>query len=109
MKGDHLGEFEELVLLTIAVLFDDAYGVAIQHELKARCNRAVTISTVHAALYRLKKKGFVDSRYGEVTPERGGKRKLLFRVTHSGEVALTKSKEMRNGLWNSIPKPAFGH
>ncbi len=102
-----MGEFEELVLLTIAVLFDDSYGIGIQHELKERCGRGVTISTVHAALYRLKKKGFVDSRYGEVTPERGGKRKLLFRVTKSGEAALKKSKEMRNGLWQAIPKLAF--
>lgn len=109
MRGDHLGEFEELILLTIAVLYDDAYGVAIQAELKSRCNRSVTISTVHAALYRLKRKGYVDSRYGDVTPERGGKRKLLFRVTPAGEKALTLSKEMRNGLWQAIPKPAFGH
>lgn len=109
MKGEHLGEFEELVLLTVAVLYDDAYGVAIQRDLKTRCDRFVTISTVHAALYRLKKKGFVDSRYGEVTPERGGKRKLLFRVTRAGEKVLVKSKEMRNGLWRAIPKPAFGH
>lgn len=108
MRGEHLGEFEELVLLTIAVLFDDAYGVGIQHELKVRCRRKVTISTVHAALYRLKKKGFVDSRYGDVTPERGGKRKLLFRVTRSGEAALKKSMEMRNDLWRAIPKLAFG-
>lgn len=108
MKGDHLGEFEELVLLTIAVLFDDAYGIAIQHELKERCGRSVTISTVHAALYRLKKKGFVDSRYGDVTPERGGKRKLLFKVTQAGEGVLARSKEMRNNLWNAIPNPAFG-
>ena len=109
MKGDHLGEFEELVLLTIAVLFDDAYGIAIQRELKDRCDRKVTISTVHAALYRLKKKGYAESRYGEVTPERGGKRKLLFRVTRAGEYALKRSKQMRNGLWQEIPNPAFGH
>ncbi len=108
MKGDHLGEFEELTLLTIAVLFDDAYGVAIQKELKERCNRAVTISTVHAVMYRLKNKGYVDSRYGDITPERGGRRKLLFRVTKEGERALARSKEMRNSLWNAIPKPAFG-
>lgn len=108
MKGDHLGEFEELTLLTIAVLFDDAYGVAIQKELKTRCNRVVTISTVHAVMYRLKKKGFVESRYGEVTPERGGRRKLLFKVTKEGERALARSKDMRNGLWKAIPKPAFG-
>ncbi|MCE7993666.1 MAG: PadR family transcriptional regulator, partial [Roseivirga sp.] len=78
MKGDHLGEFEELTLLTIAVLFDDAYGVAIQKELKSRCNRVVTISTVHAVMYRLKKKGFVDSRYGDITPERGGEGTVIF-------------------------------
>ena len=108
MKGDHLGEFEELVLLTIAMLYDDAYGIGIQKELKEKCGRSVTISTVHAALYRLKKKGFIASRYGEVTPERGGKRKMLFKVTQEGEGVLTRSREMREKLWKAIPKLAFG-
>ena len=107
MKGTNLGEFEELVLLMIAVLFDNAYGVAIQNELQSRCNRSATISTIHSTLQRLEKKGFVVSRYDGATAERGGRRKHLFRVTTAGEKALTEAREMRNQLWNDIPNIAF--
>ncbi len=107
MKGTNLGEFEELVLLTIAVLYDAAYGVAIQKELQARCNRSSTISTIHSTLQRLEKKGFVVSRYDGATPTRGGRRKHLFKVTTAGEKALTEAKEMRNQLWNAISPIAF--
>jgi len=82
-------------------------GVAIQQEIENKCNRQVTISTVHSGLHRLEDKGFLTSRYGDSSPERGGKRKLLFRVTLQGEEALLKAKNMRNELWNSIPAIAF--
>jgi len=107
MKGTYLGEFEELVLLATAVLFDEAYGVRIQEELKHRCNRNVSISTVHAALKRLEKKGFAVSRLDGATPERGGRRKMIFRVTTYGEAALSRSLELRNSMWNAIPEHAF--
>ena len=103
MKGTHLGEFEELVLLVVAILQDNAYGVAIQKEILEQSNRKVTISTVHAALYRLENKGYVEAEYGEATAKRGGRRKKLFKVTFGGEAALTRSRELRNKLWNSIP------
>ena len=107
MKGTHLGEFEELVLLTVAVLYDNAYGVAVQKEIKDRSGRSVTISTVHAALKRLGQKGFVQSKYGGASPQRGGRRKLLFQVTLAGKKALKTSKELRNNLWKDIPELAF--
>lgn len=107
MKGTHLGEFEELVLLTAAVLFDNAYGVAIQEEIAKRSGRKVTISTVHSALHRLEKKGYVNSRYGQATATRGGRRKLLFTLTPAGEKVLSQSRKLRNDLWDSIPKIAF--
>ncbi len=103
-----MGEFEELTLLTVAMLYDNSYGVAIQRELAERCGRKVTISTVHATLQRLHQKGYVESRYDGATAERGGRRKHLFRVTKNGEVALSKAKELRENLWQAIPKPAFG-
>lgn len=109
MKGKKLGEFEELVLLCVAILYDDAYGVAIQQLLKEECNRKVTISTVHATLSRLQKKGYVNSRYDGATSKRGGRRKHLFRVSKAGEVALVEMKEMRNSMWQSIPNMAFGN
>ncbi len=107
MKGTNLGEFEELVLLVVAVLFDEAYGVSIQEELSSRCDRNATLSTIHVALHRLEEKGYLESRLDGATNERGGRRKLLFRVTKSGKRALASAMEMRNELWQSIPKSAF--
>ena len=107
MKGTQLGEFEELVLLTVAVLFDNAYGVAVQKEIKERTGRKVTISTVHVALKRLEKKGFAQSRYSDATPQRGGRKKLLFHVTMAGKNALEINRELRNNLWNDISTTAF--
>lgn len=108
MKGTELGELEELVLLTVAALFDDAYGVAIMNEVELRTGRKISISTVHAVLKRLDEKGFTASRYDGATNERGGRRKHLFRVTTHGQKAISNSREIRNGLWNSIPELAFG-
>jgi PadR family transcriptional regulator, regulatory protein PadR len=107
MKGTNVGELEELIMLTVALLYDEAYGVAIMKEIKARCDRSITISTVHAALARLQSKGYVDSRYGEATSERGGRRKHLFRVTKEGQKVLEQAREQRNAIWGDIPKVAF--
>lgn len=107
MKGTNLGELEELVMLTVAMLYDDAYGVAIQKSIKEKCNRSISISTVHAVLYRLDEKGFVTSRYDGSSPERGGRRKHLFRVTVAGQKALEQTRSMRNDIWDAIPKVAF--
>lgn len=103
----NLGELEELILLVVGVLFDEAYGVAIQEEMAQRCNRKATLSTVHVALHRLQEKGYLDSRLDGATAERGGRRKLLFRVTRSGQKALAESRELRNDLWKAVPKAAF--
>ncbi len=107
MKGTNLGELEELVMLTVAMLYDDAYGVAIQNSIKEKCNRSISISTVHAVLIRLDEKGYVSSRYDGSSPERGGRRKHIFRVTVAGQKALSQTRSMRNDIWDSIPKIAF--
>ena len=107
MKGTNLGEFEELVLLVVASLYDNAYGVAIREELLIKLGRKATISTIHSTLQRLANKGYVDSEYGGSTQKRGGRRKHLFRVTKSGQFVLESAKEYRNILWNSIPSLAF--
>ena len=83
MKGTNLGEFEELVLLTVGILYDNAYSVAIKQELNQQTGRKVTISSVHAAVYRLEEKGLLNSRMGEMTNERGGKRKRLFTISQA--------------------------
>ena len=104
MKRTYLGEFEEVVLLTTAVLNGQAYGVSITEELEKQTGRQVSISAVHAALSRLEDKGFVSSRMGGATPERGGRRKRLFSVTIAGNRALQEIQEIRSHLWNLIPK-----
>jgi DNA-binding PadR family transcriptional regulator len=106
MKGEHIGELEELILLIVANLYDNAYGVAIREEL-IRVGRKATISTVHNVLQRLQEKGFMDARYSDPTPERGGKRKLLFRVNKAGQEVLSESRRMREALWNGIPAIVF--
>ena len=107
MKGTNLGEFEELVLLVVGVLFDNAYGVSIQEELVDRCGRPASLSTIHVALHRLEEKGYLESRFDGATHDRGGRRKLLFRVTRSGQHALENARDVRNELWRSIPRAAF--
>jgi len=102
MKRTYLGEFEELVLLTVAILKEKAYGVAIAHELQDQTGRSANISAVHAALHRLEEKGMLVSHLGEATAERGGRRKRLFAVTALGGATLSEIKEMRNRLWNAI-------
>ncbi len=108
MKGTQLGEFEELVLLTIAFLYDEAYSVGVVQELSRRVDRPVILGVVHRTLQRLEEKGMVTSRFGEATAERGGRRKRLFTVTPTGEGALLEARNIRNELWAGIPKAAFG-
>ena len=107
MKGTHLGEFEELVMLTVGILYDNAYSVAIQQELNRQTDRKVTISSVHAAVYRLEEKGLLNSRMGEMTNERGGKRKRLFTISLAGKEALETANRLRNSMKNQIPQIAF--
>ena len=107
MKGTYLGEFEELVLLAVAVLAGDAYGVSIGTLIEEESDRSVTISTIHNVLYRLEKKGYVKSELGGATAERGGRNKRLFTITSSGRISLEQSREIRNKLWNAIPQVNF--
>ena len=103
MKGTYLGEFEEVVLLTVAMLEDKGYGISVKQEVELRTNRVINLSAVHATLYRLEKKGFLNSRLGEVTKMRGGKRKRNFYITPFGVKGLKEAKLLREEIWNSIP------
>ncbi len=104
MKGTSLGEFEELVLLTVGILYNDAYGLGIRDELEKQTGRNVMISSVHKALVRLEDKGFLTSYMGGATEERGGRKKRLYELTVSGKKVLSQSKELRNAMWDSVPK-----
>ena len=103
MNGNILGEFEELVLLTIAALISEAYSVAICDELEKHTGRAAKLGVVHAVLNRLEEKELVKSQLGEATNARGGKRKRYYEVTQAGKAALMRAKEVREGLWCIIP------
>lgn len=107
MKRTYLGEFEEIVLLTVAVLHDGAYGVAITDELDRQTGRSVSISAVHSALHRLEEKGMLKSHMGDATAERGGRRKRLFTVTALGSRALHDIRSVRDQLWSSISPSAL--
>jgi PadR family transcriptional regulator PadR len=103
MKRVYLGEFEEVVLLMVAFLEDDAYGVRITHEIIQQTARGVRLNQVHASLHRLEDKGMVASKMGDPTPERGGRRKRIFTITAYGRQTLSEMKSVRTHLWNLLP------
>ena len=107
MSNHHLGEFEEIVLLTVAILNDEAYGIAIINEMETRLNRKVSIGALQTVLRRLEKKAFLTSKFGEKTKIRGGKRKRFFSLTPYSKKVLTEVKEQRMGLWSALPEFAF--
>ena len=107
--GKHqLGEFEEVVMLTVAILTDDAYGFAIIEEMENRLNRKVSIGALQTVLRRLEKKGYLTSKLGESTKVRGGKRKRFFTLTQTGKNILKETKDQRLGLWNAVPEFILG-
>lgn len=99
MKG-YVGEFEELVLLTIASLGEEAYGVGIKESIEKRGSRELSIGALHSTLTRLEEKKYIRSWLGEPTQERGGRRKRYFELTHQGKVALHEIKQLRDELWD---------
>ncbi len=104
MKGTHLGEFEELILLTVGILKGDAYGITVMDEIEKHTDRRVSISTIHSTLNRLEKKGFIESYVGGASPTRGGRSKRLYRINASGQQALEKVRVQREKLWSLLPK-----
>jgi PadR family transcriptional regulator PadR len=108
MKGTYIGEFEELVLLTVGILFNDAYGLAIVDELERQTGRTVMMSSVHKALVRLEEKGYLKSQLGGATEARGGRDKRLYTLTQAGVKVLNHSKELRNAMFRQVPKLAWG-
>jgi len=107
MEKYTLGEFEEIVMLTVAVLHGNAYGVAIKEEIEQRLNRKVSVGAMRTALKRLERKGYLESAFGEATAVRGGKRKRYHKVTLYGKKALDHVMQARTQLWEAIPPVAF--
>jgi PadR family transcriptional regulator len=108
MKDHSLGEFEELVLLMVAALHDEAYGVLILEHLAEKLDRKVNISAVHVALKRMENKGFVKSRFGGITEDRGGRRKKFYAITALGKRVLDSQYALRTSIYREIPKISFG-
>ncbi|MGC4039078.1 MAG: PadR family transcriptional regulator [Chitinophagaceae bacterium] len=108
MKKFQLGEFEEIVLLAIGILFKEAYGLAIKQEIEERLKRNVSMGALHTALIRLEDKGYVKSYSGEGDTERAGRPKKFFEITALGKKALEYTRETREQLWKAIPKNAWG-
>ena len=101
-RNQPLGEMEHLVLLIILRLGDQSYGMRISEELAERTGRDVAIGSVYAALDRLERRGYVTSRIGDPTPQRGGRAKRYFTAERSGVEALAASQALLVGLWDGL-------
>jgi DNA-binding PadR family transcriptional regulator len=108
MRGTNLGELEELVLLAVATLNDNAYAVTVKSEIEEKANRTLNVSAVHTSLYRLEDKGFLESEIGGATKTRGGKSKRLFNVTAYGFKVLKEAQELKQSFWKGIPQLSTG-
>jgi PadR family transcriptional regulator PadR len=102
MKKTKLGEFEELVLLTVASLREEAYGVEIKNSLERRMKTKLSVGSIQSALKRMEEKGFLTSEFGEATQRRGGKRKRIYATTAYAHRVLAEMNDIRSSLWKSI-------
>jgi len=103
MRGEHLGELEELVLLIIGSLYREAYALAILDEITANTNRKPDVTAIHAVLRRLEKKGYLNSRMGGATSQRGGRRKRYFSLSQAGRKVLDDTMVLRMSLYKKLP------
>ncbi len=101
MRGQKIGELEELVLLAVRAAGKEAIVVDVQEILADQVGRAVSLGAIYASLERLEGKGHVESFFGDPAAKRGGKGKRFYRVTDSAENILHHSREARERLWNS--------
>lgn len=102
MKGDRIGEFEELTLLAVRALDERPYAVPIQKYLEEQARRPVSMGAVYAVLGRLETKGLLRSTIGDSIPQRGGKSRRLYEVTDSGMGALRELRAVRDRMWRAI-------
>lgn len=107
MKGDHIGELEELILLTVGILYNEAYGVSVLQEIKEQTGRDVNISAVHAVMNRLEEKGLLDSNFGGATNVRGGRSKKYYSLSAGGRSIVEDLKTQRDRLYNQLPPLSY--
>ena len=101
-KGDYLGEFEQIILLGLLRLGDNAYGMIVRREILNRTGREVSIGAVYATLERLEQKGYVSSHQGEPTDERGGRAKRFFKIEAAGQKALQESQRVVSAMTSGL-------
>lgn len=102
-KGEFLGEFEQIVLLAVACLQGEGYGMTVRREIEQRTGRKVSIGPVYSTLRRLEAKGYLTSWMGEATPVRGGRATKYFRIEAAGIQALQESRRMLDQMWEGAP------
>ena len=99
---------EQFVLLAVAHLGDDAYGVTVRQEIEDRSGQPISIASVYVALDRLEGKGYTASWLSDPTPERGGRAKKHFRLTSEGAEALEAARAAMDRMWGGLDLPAWG-
>jgi|SRR5215472_443965 len=99
---DFLGEFEQMVLMSVLHLGDEAYAVPIREEIERRTARVVSRGAIYITLDRLEKKGYLESWLANPTPERGGRAKRFHRVSASGATALRRSRAALEKMWQGL-------
>ena len=103
MKETQLGAFEEVILLLVGILDEEAYAMRIGEEFEQQTGRPVSIGAVHSTLNRIQDKGFLRSDMGAATAKRGGRRKRIYKITGEGQRALAAAKDFKMALWNQFP------
>ena len=101
-KGNYLGEFEQVVLLAVGRLGEEAYGMSIRQEIEATARRPVSIGAVYATLDRLEQKNLLTSSTGEATPVRGGRPKRFFTLLPSAQASLLAARQTMDRLWDGL-------
>ena len=100
--SEYLGEFEQIVLLAVVRLKENAYGVPIREEIESRTGRHVSVGALYSTLDRLEAKGYVHSWFADATPQRGGRSKRYFQLQPEGSEALTRSKSVLDRMWHGV-------
>ncbi len=108
MKKNRLGEFQELILMTVVILKEGAYGNEIERYLESCLNERLSMGAIQTALKRMEEKGFLTSEWGEVTQKRGGKRKRIYTATPYAHQVLRDTKNLRERMWNAMPDLEMG-
>ena len=107
MKRAQIGELEELVLLTVGSIYEQAYAVMILEVIKEHTGRNIDVTAIHSVLRRLENKGFLTSSMGGATQERGGRRKKFFVLSQSGRATIDEVMSVRLALYEKIAMPTF--